>query len=178
MRAVSVDPGVNALGWALWDTSEWFELVAPLSCGVIQCGRRRLMDWEEKVRALSKQFVCDVWSQHSLARLDVEMPEHRSGPVGAAAAGRGDVAALAFAVGVLAQMAYADGAAFMPWPVSRWKGQLPKDVVERRIERAIGLRACDDSKIMSHAVDAVGVGLVAKGFDFADADTFGTGGKE
>jgi hypothetical protein len=47
-------------------------------------------------------------------------------------------------------------------PVADWKGQLPKEVVNKRIVKRLGEAACED--FQTHAWDAVGVGLWAKGF--------------
>jgi hypothetical protein len=46
---------------------------------------------------------------------------------------------------------------------SEWKGQLPKSVVERRLRVTLGNSVCRDLGIESHAWDAIGIGLWARG---------------
>jgi len=88
-------------------------------------------------------------------------------------AARADVLHVAFATGAIFYFAETIGAAFHSVPVTKWKGQLSKDMVYRRILKRYGLdeRSSEDettfggllSYPISHDWDAFGIGLFAQG---------------
>jgi hypothetical protein len=82
-----------------------------------------------------------------------------SGGVGAAETGA--LQKLSFLVGTYARTFDLAGAKFIPVLVTKWKGQLTKDVVCRRIEGMLGEVAC--KKFKADIWDAVGLGLHVKG---------------
>jgi Holliday junction resolvasome RuvABC endonuclease subunit len=174
---LSIDPGVNDLGWATWSWRRRKRLEAPLSCGVFSARDRGGLKrhWSLKIEDLMGQ-LWRVVEDLELRHVAIEMPESMGGAKGIAARKRGDVVHLAYCVGYVAAIAHAKSATVDPVRVSRWKGQLPKRVVQARVERAIGLVAQDGTRIASHAVDAVGVGLTVKGFALDDASVYGKEG--
>jgi hypothetical protein len=144
-RLLSIDPGLGGTGWALWTHAK-----APDAVGV-------------RCEELANKLIFTV-DEHAVMRdstfVYLEMPQHMGGRKGIAAQA-GSVYVLTFLVGYLA-------ARLRPCQVivvnpGEWKGQLPKDVVQRRIERIIGKRKCEDLGIKTHAWDAVGIGLHALG---------------
>lgn len=181
---LSVDPGVNALGLALW---RWGgkrrkKLEPPVRAWVDKLPSSVLKnetDWHVKMTRMLeivRESICKYTLNDRLriTALFIEWPEIRSGSVGHAAAVRGDVSALAYCCGAMCEM--------MTEPfkvrskllaVSEWKGQLPKEVVNKRITRAIGSKDRSGNAFETHAWDAVGVGLVGKGFALDDPKHFG-----
>lgn len=90
-----------------------------------------------------------------------------------------DVLGVAFACGVFGRIATELKAGFHPVPVTKWKGQLSKDQVARRILKKWGIEAprnhlgrdedaplsfLSDPRSPSHDWDAVGIGLYGMGF--------------
>lgn len=172
---VSVDVGMNALGWAAWLYANEREPVAPTGAGVIKVPNAILKStkldeqWILRFEWLMDRFRVDVYDEYKPRRLALEWPEFRaSSAMGHAAASRGNLTQLAFAAGAhacMAWMARRDGAGckVILLPVSTWKGMLPKDVVTARIHAAIGKSASLTGEFSSHAIDAVGIGLFAQG---------------
>lgn len=170
---VSVDVGMNALGWACWIYDPPSRKPAPPGrAGVIKVPSKLIRetkdgeDWSERFRWLMRAFEEQAWAEHQPDELALEWPEFRAASaMGHAAAVRDNLTQLAFAAGAHACMAFMAGheVAVKLVRVSTWKGMLPKDVVETRIRRAIGCEAIDGTRFDSHAWDAVGIGLHALG---------------
>lgn len=182
-HAVSIDTGFVALGYAIWET-DGFMLdrradddapEEPVEAGVITVpGRiKKSIDkldrtsWIAVARWITDEFDERVLEDedYEVTHIAMEWPEFRGGTaVGHAAATRDDLTKLALCAGVHSLQAWHYGAEAVLVPVSTWKGMLPKDVVERRIKRAIG--DCDQygQEFRSHAWDAVGIGLHCLGF--------------
>jgi hypothetical protein len=78
-----------------------------------------------------------------------------------AAAAKGDLFKLAALFGCLSSRLDQLDCLAIPLPVARWKGQMPKDAVRRRIARAYGLKRAE--RFPDHVEDAVGMGLAAQG---------------
>lgn len=171
---LSVDVGMNALGWARWVTDlKCPDLSQPDTCGVIKVPSRLIRDtrdgtsWSERFRWLMREFELVAWNGHQPDAMALEWPEFRPGSaMGHAAAVRDNLTQLAFAAGAHACMGFLGNHDIKVElvPVSEWKGSLPKQVVENRIRRAIGSRAVDGTRFESHAWDAIGIGLHAMGF--------------
>lgn len=166
---VSVDVGINALGWARWNVEQRamnasFKLRPPLRVGVLTADRAK--PWDVRLMEMLDLFREVVNDDGGCDLLVLEYAEFRaSNAVGHAAAAKGSLTQLTFAAGAHAYMARdmwnADVMLVKP---SVWKGQLPKSLVEKRITRTMGNTALDGTKIQSHAWDAVGLGLHARGY--------------
>lgn len=178
---LSVDPGVNAVGLALWrwGGTRRKKLEPPVRAWVDKLPSsvlRRETDWHVKMTRMLEIVRESIYTNMVRDRLRitavfVEWPEIRSGSVGHAAAVRGDVSALAYCCGAMCEM-FPDVRCKL-LAVSEWKGQLPKEVVNKRITRAIGSKDRSGNAFETHAWDAVGVGLVGKGFALDDFKHFG-----
>jgi len=167
---VSVDPGVNALGWALWrwDPPHRKNLATPDECGIVNAPARLRMTPHQRVDYLA-DTLCERLDGMRPNMVVVEWAEFRAGDaVGHSAAARDDLGMLCFAAGVLCRWGLESHLA----PVSKWKGSLPKRVVHERVVRAVGVEARNGERFNSHAVDAVGIGLWAKGFNLDDGRVF------
>lgn len=167
--ALSIDPGVNAVGWALWDYDKWEHFEAPLCVGVTK-PRIGSIDPFEKMTAVLRRMNA-AFDLGALKLVVCEWAQFRAGSaVGHSAAVRDDYGHLCHNHGMFHWWALSKNAQFKPAPVSIWKGNLPKQIVEERITRGLGsCLARDGTRITSHAWDAVGIGLWAKGFDLADS---------
>lgn len=160
---LSIDPGLSGTGWAAWRGTKL------LRAGVVYPPANPLesltgSDTPDKAAAITQKLLADMRFPSHVdpfqMTIYIEMPQHMTSAKGIAAQA-GAVYKLAFFVGYLAR-------AFHPTDVRlvipmEWKGQLPKDVVQRRIIRTLGVNTCTKLNIRSHAWDAVGLGLWANG---------------
>lgn len=167
---IAIDVGMSALGWARWEKIDKAAPTAPDECGVIKVPNKVLRrsretgEWIAQFSWIMDEFRRSVYERSTPSITAFEWPEFRAASAqGHAAAARDNLTQLAFAGGCHAEMAFASGSAPVPVPVSAWKGTLKKEVVTRRIQRAIGATALDLTPIESHAWDAVGIGLFVQG---------------
>lgn len=151
---LSIDPGIGGTGWALWDEDSWHLAEPPTQTGIFT--GRSSQSWEQKIAYIV--FGLRGVVPLNLSHTYIEYPAYFGTASGDMVARRGDLVKLSYCVGFIAGS--------MPGtvtliPVNKWKGQLPKDIVARRIQKILGANACREFK--SHVWDAVGVGLYAKG---------------
>lgn len=156
-RFYSIDPGLAGTGWAEWDGGR-----APVRVGVIRANRSKA-ELAVRCEDIARQMVQIIHEgRYPPAKTDthvtLEMPQHMVNIKGIAAQA-GSVYKLTFLVGYLAKAVY-PCIVHVVTP-GEWKGQLPKDVVQRRIIKHLGMRTCVKLNIRSHAWDAVGIGLWA-----------------
>jgi len=169
--AISIDPGVTGTGLAIWDLHprEWKRSVAPVDVRVYTPSKKFKL-FQDKAKE-----ICDhVYSTctghgigmegHGGVRMYCEYPEFRNTAAGQAVAATGSLSKLSYMCGVLGGLCWYMKTEFIPIPVSRWKGQLPKEIVKKRIIKRLGRTTCRQLNIRTHGWDAVGVGLYAKGF--------------
>jgi hypothetical protein len=159
---VSIDPGSTGTGIALWREEEWDALVPPIEV-------RNFMPAPINEHWREKTFGIVARMQKDLAKYDVrhayfEQPEFFDTAGGHMAAKTGDLIKLTFFFGACAYAVEQLGIPMTFYPVHEWKGQLPKNIVTRRI---IGrIPTVNRLKPQSHSWDAIGIGLHAKGFKF------------
>lgn len=158
-KLATVDPGLIGTGIAIW--RDFARDSVPYKISVL-CPSRKL-PWLARCHIL-KQKLLTVYEQYNVCRVYCELPAYfGSSAVGHAAAQRGDVVKLTFAAGMAAAAIWEFGGDFETVEINAWKGQLPKEVVERRIRRLIGYKDGFGDKIKTHAWDAVGIGLYLGG---------------
>lgn len=95
-----------------------------------------------------------------------EEPAYMAGAGGQMVAAGGDLVKLCYCVGVYGfVVAHAGVGALQLVPVRNWKGQLPKEVVEKRCRKELQKMKIDPEVlgIDSHAWDALGIGLFIEG---------------
>lgn len=163
---MAVDPGVN-VGWAVWKRQKLRLGIAPTATGVIDSppqkrGRKTddITAYCDKLRSVARAFDEALSNYPDTTVVFCEWPQYWSdSKMGQAAASEGNLVKLAFSVGWIAAVCDKYGAEFRPVEVNRWKGQLRKREVIRRIKILLGKRTCKG--IRTHAWDAVGVGLWA-----------------
>lgn len=169
---LAIDPGINGTGWALWRSTGH---VAPDEVGVL---RKRFegdgsfvpaSNWlAEQLRVVinTRRKTCAVHHSRNCLCIAIppmvvscEFPEFQTGASRSMGWMKGDLQKLTYLVGTLGHMTYMTGCVFEAVPVSRWKGQLPKDIVTDRIIEKLGNKTCERLGIKTHAWDATGIGL-------------------
>jgi hypothetical protein len=176
---LAVDPGINGTGWALWKSlpRDGKPTTAPDHVGVLQKRHGSYVETANWITdelyvvtgiarwmcAVHRSCVCGCGPQPSI-RVTCEFPEFQTSASRSMGWMRGDLQKLTYLVGCIGHMTYMlttknTGSMFEPVPVSQWKGQLPKAVVESRIRDSLGATACNRLGIKTHAWDAVGIGL-------------------
>ena len=152
---ISIDPGVSGTGYAVWDEKRWDFVVPPTHVGIVPIPKN--IGWMPK--CLEIVSAVDVLvGFHNCRKVYIEYPAYHQSNAGQMIARRGDLVKLTFLAGMIAGRIHAHPILI---PVMTWKGQLPKNVIEYRIKKVLGEKACATYK--SHIWDAVGIGLFAKG---------------
>ena len=148
---LSIDPGLSGTGWAIWNLN-WHLL----DSGNVYTNANKL---EEKISDIGNRIL--VYSNIRYTEIKhvwIEYPAVFGGVAGDMVARKGDVVKLTFLAGYIVGHLEAE---FTIVPVHRWKGQLPKPIVIKRIKKILPF--IDFEKIKSHSWDAIGLGLWAKG---------------
>lgn len=167
INVLFVDPGIIGTGWAFFNTihNRTTHRDYPIhgkiltgyeSSGVIKVKQKR--QWPGKVADVCAEFEGLVQSlKPSIVVL--EFPEMWGGDAKSMqSAQRGDLFKLAYLTGGLGEIARRSGARLPVLVFPReWKGQLPKDVVIKRIQNVL------DVKPKDHEADAIGMGVAAQG---------------
>lgn len=144
---ISIDPGLNGTGYAIWD-KKW----NLLDNGVIIFSDR--YELETRINLYSSAVRNLVLKNHCKF-LYIEYPAFFNTVKGSVTASGGGLVKLSVLIGAIcgrSRILYE----FVP--VVKWKGQLPKKVVENRIK---GILPKVNAK--SHDWDAIGIGLYKKG---------------
>ena len=139
---MTIDPGLAGTGWAVWD--ERWELK---DHGVIYPKS------DPKSSSIVSGLLDVTCDRGVFTSFFVEEPAFMEGGRGVVTARSGSLVKLLLLVGMIMQEFGAEGV-----KVRDWKGQLPKDVVIRRIKRVL-----PDCLATSHDWDAVGMGLYLSG---------------
>lgn len=159
---LSIDPGITGTGWALWNVGDdWHECRKPWSVGIWNPPGK--LAWEDRALWLGLELWKLNFVKERIDQVWIEYPAFFETAGGTMVARRGDLLKLTYCVGVLAGVMSHHGKKIYLIPVRSWKGQLPKEVVERRVRRLVGDHAMDGTRFRSHIYDAVGLGLFAKG---------------
>lgn len=158
-RLLAIDPGINSTGWAFWEKPT--RSLFPDEYGLVQAPLGGT--WHDRALSNAKVIAENLRFGWLGPHLEVfcEFPAFFASSGGVASAATGSVHKLAFQVGVYAQVFASRGSSFTPVGVNEWKGQLPKDVVCRRVEKILGPRA--GREFRADTWDAVGIGLWVKG---------------
>lgn len=161
---LAVDPGLNSCGYALFHTPT----MQLIRVGIAKpprhasLGLRMQTIVDDLHDCLSgRQVITGIQEKYIInlidLRLVVEMPHYQEGSAkGSFGWKTGDLQKLTLLVGFL--VGHNWGAVTLATPRD-WKGQLPKDVVIRRITKRLGAAACNRLNIQKDAWDAVGIGL-------------------
>lgn len=160
---LAIDPGLKYLGWALFVHGKLAR------CGVSHSkSRKATLGEHARIHVLNIGAKC-IMSPPCRQNLHVVVERPKVYPGPRQKGDQNDLIAIAI-VGAMVAGAIASNAAFI-YP-DEWKGQMPKDVCHRRIERRLDsdeLKKLDDlppetakGKGARHnGLDAVGIGLFA-----------------
>jgi hypothetical protein len=161
MRALlAIDPGLQGTGLAFWEDRS---KLAPSRVYVIRSKADE--DWVLRAEAIAvhlrTSFPPRVGERH--LTLACELMEMH-GSARARMMWHGDLQRTLVLIGMMTMVMRQHGADRVRLiPPSEWKGQLPKSVVERRIQSTLGRKVCENLEIKTHGWDAVGIGLWVKG---------------
>jgi Holliday junction resolvasome RuvABC endonuclease subunit len=150
MVSLSIDPGLGGTGLAFWHDSKLRR------CGILRCKNDRA-PWEQRVKELGEAVV-NAATELNVGAVAIEYPAFFGSVGGQMVAARGDLVKLATLVGFMAGRLHPVPVEFIP--VNTWKGQLPKDVVEKRLRRMFP-KFTSRFDVRSHMWDAIGVGVHA-----------------
>lgn len=146
---LTVDPGFTGTGYALWQS---------IQGGLNLLEHGSLYTKMKTIEERSIDLACQLnekCSNFEVLKLIIEYPAVFRGASGYMVAMRGDIVKLSFLVGMIC--GYINCEKFELLPVAKWKGQLPKSVCIRRIEKILPLKG--EGKVSTHAYDAIGMGL-------------------
>ena len=150
-RFMSIDPSINNLGMAIWDTPTKHLLLWKL---VHPKPDRRKNEFEKSVsmcdqlRAWAKEYQVDT--------VLMEVPEHWA-VGGFEARETGSIAKLCFVCGLIYGMQYEMEKFELVVPRG-WKGQLPKAVVANRLKSTYVEYGIDMTELNENVMDAIGIG--------------------
>jgi len=149
---MAIDPGVE-WGWALF---RQYDLVVT---GVVKPPTR--LDFWERVQT-GNTILKNLLTNYQPSEVVCEWPNFQ----GLASGGRGggdlgDIGKLHFIIGNFARVCQEKEIPFFLAPVTVWKGNLPKDVVNARLQKILPEEQLTGVK--SHAWDAVGIGVWRQG---------------
>jgi len=149
---LAIDPGMNSLGWAWWSRAHLAHTDIPTRVGLLKAPRK--LELTDRARWLARSLSKELRLEMDMCDFEIvsEYPAWHGGALGWQ---RGDLQKLVFLVGVLA--GYFSRCRFTPVTPNDWKGQLPKDVVIRRLQKRFGPGATQDWE--KDMWDAVGIGL-------------------
>ena len=157
MYLLSVDPGLTGTGVVYW------RLGVPVAARVFtppqHVEREYTKPGEDSVVARARWLAGMILPLHGEypCTLVIEFPEFQAGAGRQMGWKTGSLQRLTFLVGVMVGFLPAEWRVILV-PPSGWKGQLPKDVVTRRMIAKYGKAETDKLKVSTHAWDAMGIG--------------------
>lgn len=148
-RTITVDPGLHT-GWAYWDKTIYPEV------GNIRGSSTKPL--EESMEKLWSDFH-KVLIRYIPLHCHIEGVETWTGSLKSNIATKtGKLYKLSFLIGGYCRICQQEAVGFNIIPPSRWKGQMNKDMVQKRIRRLNNLEYPN-----SHITDAVGIGFSLMG---------------
>lgn len=153
-----VDPGLCGTGWAIFPkvNTVGSEFDPPSKWGVLK--RTSGEEWEKASRSLCTLFrsLMSVWNPTYVV---FEFPQMWVDEISYTSISRGDLFKLVYLIGGMSEICHEKNVkGVVLVNPNRWKGQLPKEVVIKRINEKWKL-----GDIPDHAGDAIGMGLASQG---------------
>lgn len=157
---VSIDPGIGGLGLALWGDKNW--RVRPVNPKIVMNinPSSKAEGLVQKTTSILEKIHGEI-ECYDVSDVYCEMPAFFDTVGGAMVAKRGDLSKLTYFVGVVGGYCYSRNIQIHLVPVTVWKGQTTKEMVERKIHTI--LPNIKQTGVKSHGYDAVGIGLWAQG---------------
>lgn len=156
---LSVDPGLTGTGVVYWShgTPRKAGVFRPLMREVRSSLKDNESELVVRARSIAKQLMLFSPAHSRPHTVVIEFPEHHESLKGRTSRVTGSIDRLSFFIGVLAGSLPEHWRVMLP-RVRDWKGQLPKDVVIRRMMQRYGAMTCQALDMQSHAWDALGIG--------------------
>lgn len=146
---LAIDPGLSGTGWA------YFSRTRLVRVGTLKAP---LGDWDDRIPWYCEQ-VSTIARRNKCRSTIIELPMFMQSQGGMLSARSGALVKLSMLVGAM-QFCLIDGGFVVRLITStKWKGQLPKPIVEDRIRKTLGLERVNELRISTHGWDAVGIGL-------------------
>ena len=148
--SITIDPGISGTGYAIWN-QKWNLLLAG---GIYE---PRVHNWMSKGRAIAVG-IFRICKKYRVNKVYIEFPRFMQSIGGQVTAKSGALVKLCWMVGFLSAVLMDKKQELIE--VNKWKGNLPKDIVEKRVRRILPKLS---KNLKSHTVDAIGIGLYLKG---------------
>lgn len=160
----TIDPGLGGTGWAVWSRETAADVVAPVASGcILPCKLDEQTGWNWERVAADMAFRMHTYTRgNSCFEYLIELPQLMDSGVGQIAARSGDLVKLTVITGMILGIASVHNAGRIEGVTpTKWKGNIDKDETAFRVRRA--LPNWKPKTNTSHEMDAVGLGLWAKG---------------
>lgn len=166
---LSIDPGVDGTGVAIWPAAGWTKDPTPEKAMVFSPSTYKgKSPWQVRCDSICDQL--DEGLSHygsEVGNVFLEYPAVMGGEGGTRAARSGNVVKLAYLTGRIHEvLRWGLDANIVPVEVGRWKGQTSKEKVIGHLKRIVPSESRKYAGMTdppSHDWDAVGIGLWAKG---------------
>jgi hypothetical protein len=153
---MAIDPGLQGTGFAIWERDH---PRVPQLTGVVRGDGGK--NWMRRVDRIAQE-VADLADNYGVRLIVCEMMEMQQS-ARAKMAWSGDLQRTLVLIGTIHGLTKSFCPTFTLTPPSEWKGQLPKSVTIRRVQKCVGRDNCERLGIKTHAWDAVGIGLWYQG---------------
>lgn len=169
---VAIDPSINSTGVAVFslDGSPLKSPTPPKPQSTNLWEGNHSNPWKINCRGMATMFECLIdhytkWNDFKIGCVVCELPQFFDSGKGQVAASTGSLVKLSAVVGSFLAVAQLKlkNVPFKLVNVTTWKGQLPKDVLQRRIEKFYGEKY-SRYHFRKDIWDAVGLGLWYLGF--------------
>jgi len=163
VEIVTIDPGTKTTGVAFWDRETWKDLVPPTDVFAIAASSAN--NWYTRMAGII-DALDGLFAERTVLRAYIELPTFMQSHKGQTAAKSGSLVKLSAMFGAVYMSCHNIAAKVKPVRIVDWKGQLPKNVTERRIRKRLGNLEHEGGigvSVPSDCWDAVGIGLWAKG---------------
>jgi len=154
ITTLAIDPGLSGTGWVVMIRNRAGKITV-LGCEVINPKGKTI---EEKTKHIVGELAAQV-EKYLVDEIYVEFPAFFGSFGGQTTAKSGALVKLSGLVGAIMFALEAK-----PVKVNDWKGQLPKDIVIKRIKRVLP-NVETKFKVKSHGWDAIGIGLHTLGVE-------------
>jgi len=159
---LTIDPGLSGTGWAIFHGKELIDH------GTLHVGTKG--DWIERAFQIARSLEYVAEYSKGIDLVVIEKCRNLPSAKGVAATLSDAIVKLAIFTGMCVMVCGQHAAHIELIEPSAWKGSMSKDVMDRRVARALGAddRQCKkpvkfiDSKLgktSSHTRDAIGIGL-------------------
>ncbi len=151
---ITVDPGLHCgIAW-------WLDGV-PIDAITLTHTRTTTEYFAKADSTVEKvfKFVCRCKSEFPPDVVYLEWPAVFPSPGGQTAARTGSIVKLAYITGRIAEVFRSSTASLRYVDVQKWKGQVPKAVMNRRVQDVLVSKGLGSLGHSTHELDALGIGL-------------------